>query len=113
MVKLTPREIQVINLISQGLSDKLIGDKLGITFRTAQMHVKNINKKYKGNRTKSAVQFFRRDAWSIGVDDAIKKVLDFKRRTKDEFVQSHNMTLNDVVSLLEGLKKQNRIIKPE
>ena len=39
---LTPREVQVIELISQGMRNKEIAATLGISFETAQVHVKNI-----------------------------------------------------------------------
>ena len=39
---LTPREIQVIGLISEGMRNKEIAASLGISEETAQVHVKNI-----------------------------------------------------------------------
>jgi DNA-binding CsgD family transcriptional regulator len=42
---LTPREIEIIKLISQDLADKEIADKLGISFHTASTHIVNIRKK--------------------------------------------------------------------
>ena len=39
---LTPREVQVVQLISQGMRNKEIAAALGISFETAQVHVKNI-----------------------------------------------------------------------
>lgn len=43
--QLTPREIQIINLISQGHSNKEIADKLFLTINTIKTHRKNIMKK--------------------------------------------------------------------
>jgi two-component system, NarL family, response regulator len=39
---LTPREVQVVQLISEGLRNKEIAVTLGITEQTAKVHVKNI-----------------------------------------------------------------------
>jgi two-component system, NarL family, response regulator len=39
---ITPREIQVLELIAQGMRNKEIGATLGITLETVQVHVKNI-----------------------------------------------------------------------
>lgn len=40
--QLTPREVQVVQLIAQGMRNKEIAAALGISFETAQVHVKNI-----------------------------------------------------------------------
>ncbi len=39
---LTPREIEVLQLLSEGLSNKAIGDRLGISEHTAKFHVNAI-----------------------------------------------------------------------
>ncbi len=39
---LSPREVQVIELVAQGYSDAEIGQRLGISPRTSQQHVRNI-----------------------------------------------------------------------
>ena len=39
---LTPREVEVVRLIAEGLRNKEIGFALGITEQTAKVHVKNI-----------------------------------------------------------------------
>jgi two-component system NarL family response regulator len=40
--ELTPREIEILNLISQGMQNREIATSLGISEATAQVHVKNI-----------------------------------------------------------------------
>ena len=40
--ELTPREIEILHLISQGMQNKEIATSLGISEATAQVHVKNI-----------------------------------------------------------------------
>jgi two-component system NarL family response regulator len=52
---LTPREIQVIELISRGMRNKEIAAALGISFETAQVHVKNILAKLKVQDRTAAV----------------------------------------------------------
>jgi DNA-binding NarL/FixJ family response regulator len=44
---LTRRETQVIELVAEGYRNREIGDNLGITEQTAQVHVKNILAKLK------------------------------------------------------------------
>ena len=51
---LTKREIQVIELLVQGQSNKLIADKLGLSEHTAKFHVNNVLKKF-GVTTRSEV----------------------------------------------------------
>ena len=40
--QVTPREVEVLELISQGLRDKEIADAIGISEKTVYVHVKNI-----------------------------------------------------------------------
>ena len=54
--KLTSREIEVLQLISEGLRNKEIGATLGITEGTVQIHVKNIFGKLNVNDRTAAVQ---------------------------------------------------------
>lgn len=54
---LSPREIEVIKLICDDLSDKLVADQLGITFNTAKNHRRNIEQKI-GCFSKSGVVRF-------------------------------------------------------
>ena len=56
MPTLTAREIEVLQLISQGLRNKEVGAMLGITEGTVQIHVKNIFAKLSVNDRTGAVQ---------------------------------------------------------
>ena len=56
MPTLTAREVEVIQLISQGLRNKEVGAMLGITEGTVQIHVKNIFAKLQVNDRTGAVQ---------------------------------------------------------
>jgi ATP/maltotriose-dependent transcriptional regulator MalT len=47
MADLTYREVQVLNLLTDGLSNKLIGRELNISHSTVKVHVKNILSKLK------------------------------------------------------------------
>lgn len=42
MLDLTDRELQVLSMIAEGLSNKMIGNKLGIAESTVKVHVKHI-----------------------------------------------------------------------
>ena len=44
---MTDREVQVVELVAQGMRNKEIGVSLGITETTVQVHVKNILAKLK------------------------------------------------------------------
>jgi len=44
-VMLTPREVEVLSLVAQGMANKEIAKKLGIAIGTIKMHLQNILKK--------------------------------------------------------------------
>ena len=52
---LTPREIQVIELVAQGMRNKEIAAALGISEETVQVHVKNIFAKLKVKDRSAAI----------------------------------------------------------
>ncbi len=54
---LTPREIEIIQLICQGLSNAEIGDKLFLSKRTIEKHRANIMEKTNTNNTASLVMY--------------------------------------------------------
>ncbi len=58
---LSPRELEVLNLLVEGLSNQQIADTLIISLATAKTHVRNIlNKLAVDDRTQAAVQAMRR-----------------------------------------------------
>lgn len=58
---LSPREMEVLGLLVEGLSNQEIADKLIISLATAKTHVRNIlNKLAVDDRTQAAVQAMRR-----------------------------------------------------
>ncbi len=60
---LTGRETQILQLVSRGLSNRAIGDELGITVRTVKGHLLNIYKKLKvGSRTE-AISCALKEGW--------------------------------------------------
>lgn len=60
-VPLTSREVEVLELIAEGLRNKEIAGALGITEETAKVHVKNLFKKLNVNdRTAAVTQALRR-----------------------------------------------------
>lgn len=53
---LSPRERQVLNCLVEGMSNKMIARKLGVTETTVKLHVKNILRKINvRNRTQAAI----------------------------------------------------------
>lgn len=58
---LTPREQEVLNLLSQGLYYKEIADKLGISYDTVHCHIRRIYEKLQvRTRTEAVAKFLRR-----------------------------------------------------
>lgn len=55
--KITSREIQIINLIGQGFTNKQIAYQLSISVNTVQTHRKNIMKKTKCTGTAELINF--------------------------------------------------------
>lgn len=72
--RLTPRELEVLQAIASGHSNRRIAEDLGITERTVKSHVGNVlSKLYLDDRTQAAVFAWRegvvdRDSTSAGVD---------------------------------------------
>jgi DNA-binding NarL/FixJ family response regulator len=59
-VELTPREMEVIQLLAEGLSNKEIGRFLSISPRTVNFHLDNIYSKLSVNsRTEAAIHALR------------------------------------------------------
>jgi len=57
---LSEREVQVLRLVAQGLSNKEIADRLVVSERTVRAHVSNIlNKLHLANRTQAALYAIR------------------------------------------------------
>jgi len=60
--ELTERERQVVQLLSEGLSNKLIADRLGISDHTAKFHVNGVMMKLGAStRTEAVVEAMRRN----------------------------------------------------
>jgi DNA-binding NarL/FixJ family response regulator len=65
---LTPREVQVLELISRGMRNKEVAATLGISEETAQVHVRNVFAKLKvQDRTAAVNVALRRGIIHIGV----------------------------------------------
>lgn len=54
---LTKRELEVLNLMADGLTTKVIASKLGVTFKTAACHRGRILQKLSVDSTVSAVRW--------------------------------------------------------
>jgi NarL family two-component system response regulator LiaR len=66
---LTEREVQVLRLVAQGLTNQQIGQKLVISERTAGTHISNIlGKLHLANRTQAALYALREGLVSLGLD---------------------------------------------
>ena len=59
---LTEREIQIINLIKEGLSSKEIASNLNISLKTVEVHRHNVLKKLKLKNSASLVNFINNTA---------------------------------------------------
>ncbi len=58
-VKLTPREVEIINKIAEGLSNKEIAQRLSIEVQTVKNHIHNILDKLQLHNRLEAVQYAR------------------------------------------------------
>lgn len=58
-VKLTPREVEIINQVAQGLSNKEIAQQLSIEVQTVKNHIHNILDKLQLHNRLEAVQYAR------------------------------------------------------
>ena len=60
VASLSPRERSIVNLLARGLSNKEIGDKLGISPFTARNHLARIFEKLRvRSRTEAVVAYLR------------------------------------------------------
>jgi len=63
-LKLSPREHQVAALLAEGLVDKEIAQRLGISYHSVRQHERNIREKLQlSNRTQIAIWWCRRNAF--------------------------------------------------
>ena len=62
-VKLSPREIEILDLVARGNSNKLIGRKLHISDQTVKNHVSAILRKLEVNDRTEAVVYALRNGW--------------------------------------------------
>lgn len=53
---LTPREVQVLELLAEGLSNRAVGDRLGISDQTVKFHVASISGKLGASNRTDAVR---------------------------------------------------------
>ena len=59
---LTGRELEIARYVADGISSKLIGEKLNISVRTVETHRKNILKKVKVKNTAELVSYLQKNA---------------------------------------------------
>jgi len=62
-VKLSPREIEILDLVARGNSNKIIGRKLSISDQTVKNHVSAILRKLEVNDRTEAVVYALRNGW--------------------------------------------------
>ncbi|HEY3186400.1 MAG TPA: response regulator transcription factor [Solirubrobacteraceae bacterium] len=62
-VKLTPRELEILRLVAEGLTNKEIAARLHVEQQTIKNHMHNILERLRLNRRQQAVQY----AWEAGM----------------------------------------------
>ena len=62
-LNLTPRELEILRLIADGLSNKEIAARLYLSFHTVKNHVHNILEKLKVQHRSQAVEYAARRRW--------------------------------------------------
>jgi two-component system, NarL family, nitrate/nitrite response regulator NarL len=63
---LSARESQVLKLLSDGLSYKMVADKLGLTFNTVNTHVKHIYEKLHVSSLGEAIAYYYKNLHQAG-----------------------------------------------
>ena len=63
ILKLSPREIEILDLVARGNSNKIIGRKLTISDQTVKNHVSAILRKLEVNDRTEAVVYALRNGW--------------------------------------------------
>lgn len=73
MNSLTTREVETALAIEEGLSNKLIADRLGISAHTAKFHVCNVMRKLGAqNRAHAAVLSYKRRAEITAIPEIVE-----------------------------------------
>jgi len=67
-LKISNREIEVINLVKEGLKTKEIADKLNISYYTAETHRKNIKLKLGLKGEEEFIKFIYRNSFNVKED---------------------------------------------
>jgi DNA-binding NarL/FixJ family response regulator len=62
-VELTPRELQVVSLVADGLSNKQIARRLSLSLYTVKNHVHNVVEKLQVENRFKAVEYARQRGW--------------------------------------------------
>jgi len=62
-MKLTPREVQILELIADGLNNREIGERLFLSLHTIKNHVHKILRKLKVSRRTDAVKYANERQW--------------------------------------------------
>lgn len=66
--QLTPRELEVLQLVAQGRSNRWIAEALGVSSRTVEVHLNHVFKKLDaGSRTEAVVVAARRGLIELGL----------------------------------------------
>jgi len=63
--QLTPRELEIVHLIAEGLANKQIAQRLHLSLYTVKNHVHNIIDKLQVKNRFEAVDYARRERWMI------------------------------------------------
>src|SRR5205085_7244388 len=80
-VKLSPREIEILDLVARGNSNKIIGRKLSISDQTVKNHVSAILRKLEVNDRTEAVVYALRNGWiKIDSPEGTRVYIDAPRR---------------------------------
>jgi DNA-binding NarL/FixJ family response regulator len=62
-MKLTPREVEILELIAKGLNNREIGEQLFLSLHTIKNHVHKILQKLQVSRRSDAVKYAHEKQW--------------------------------------------------
>jgi DNA-binding NarL/FixJ family response regulator len=61
LARLTPRELEILQLVARGMTDREIGLALGVSTRTVESHVAHLMQRLGVHDRAAAVEAFERD----------------------------------------------------
>lgn len=96
MESLSEREMQVADLVHQGLIEKEIADELHISYETARTHTKNIRRKLNARNAADITRIFLLELRPYAVIILIMSLLAILLHTKPEILETLKTAITSI-----------------